>query len=80
MIVKKFHEIISFKQSKWLERDISFSTQKPNKAKNEFEKYFHEVNNNAFFGKMLEKIHNRLKIEFFKKNMNKRKLLSNNQN
>ena len=28
MIVEKIHEIISFKQSKWLERFISFNTQK----------------------------------------------------
>ena len=33
MIVKKIHEIISFNQSKWLEKYISFITQKRNKAK-----------------------------------------------
>ena len=33
MIVEKIHEIISFKQSKWLESYISFNTQKRNKAK-----------------------------------------------
>ena len=30
MIDVKIHEIISFKQSKWLERYISFKTQKRN--------------------------------------------------
>ena len=30
MIVDKIHEIISFKQSKWLEKYISFNTQKRN--------------------------------------------------
>ena len=38
MIVVKIHEIISFKQSKWLESYISFNTQKRNKAKNDFGK------------------------------------------
>ena len=33
-IVEKVHEIISFRQSKWLEKDRSFNTQKRNKAKN----------------------------------------------
>ena len=40
MIDEKIHEIISFKQSKWLENYISFDTQKRNKAKNDFEKDF----------------------------------------
>ena len=38
MIVAKIHEIISFKQSRWLESYISLNTQKRNRAKNDFEK------------------------------------------
>ena len=30
MIVEKIHEIISFKQNRWLEKYISFNTQKRN--------------------------------------------------
>ena len=37
MIVDKVHEIISFKQTKWLEKYISFNTQKRNQAVNDFE-------------------------------------------
>ena len=40
MIVEKNHELISFKQNKWLEKYVSFNTQKRNMAKNEFEKDF----------------------------------------
>ena len=47
MMVEKIHEIISFKQSKWLESYISFNTQKRNKAKNEFEKDFFKFLVNA---------------------------------
>ena len=36
MVVEKFHEIVSFKQSKWLEKYNSFNTEKRNRAKNDF--------------------------------------------
>ena len=36
MIVEEVHNIISFKQSRWLEKYIIFNTQKRNKAKNDF--------------------------------------------
>ena len=67
MVVDKIHNIISFKQSKWLEKYISFNTQKRNQAKNEFEKDFYKLLNNAFYGKTMENVRNRLKIKFIKK-------------
>ena len=67
MIVVKIHEIISFKQSKWLESYISFNTQKRNRAKKNFEKDFFELLNNAAFGKFLENVRNRLGLELIKK-------------
>ena len=66
-IVEKIREIISFKQSKWLENYVSFNTQKRNRSKNEFEKDFYKLLINAFFGKTLENIRNRLKIDIFEK-------------
>ena len=36
--VEKVHTVISSKQSKWLEKNICFNTQKRNIAKNEFER------------------------------------------
>ena len=67
MIIDKVHNTISFKQSKWLEKYISFNTQKRNKAKNDFEKDFYKLLNNAFYGKTMENVRNRLKIKFIKK-------------
>ena len=67
MIVEKIHEIISFKQSKWLEGYISFNTQKRNKAKIDFEKDFFKLLVNAAFGKFLEKVRNRLGLQLIKK-------------
>ena len=67
MIVDKVHNMISFRQSRWLEKYISFITQKRNKAKNDFEKVFYKLLNNAFYGKTMENVRNRLKIKFVKK-------------
>ena len=71
MMVDKVHKIISFKQSKWLEKYISFNTQKRDKAKNDFEKDFYKLLNNAFYGKTMENVRNRLKIKFIKKDGHK---------
>ena len=62
IIVDKVHNIISFKQSKKLEKYINFNTQKRNRAKNDFEKDFYKLLNNAFYGKTMEHVRNRLKI------------------
>ena len=67
MMVDKVHEIISFKQSKWLEKYINFNTQKRNQAVNDFEKDFYMLLNNAFFGKTMENVRNRLNFIFVKK-------------
>ena len=67
MIVDKVHNIISFRQSRWLEKYISFNTQKRNQAVNDFEKDFYKLLNNAFYGKTMEIVRNRLNIKFVKK-------------
>ena len=67
MIVGKVHNIISFRQSRWLKKYISFNTQKRNQALKDFEKYFYKLLNNAFYGKTMENVRNRLKIKFVKK-------------
>ena len=67
MIVDKVHNIVSFKQNRWLEKNIYFNTQKRNQAVNEFEKDFYKLLNNAFYGKTMENVRNRLKIKFIKK-------------
>ena len=67
MVVDKIHEIISFKQNKWLERYINFITQKRNNfiTKNDFEKDFYKLFKNAFYGKTMENVRNRLGLNFF---------------
>ena len=67
MIVDKVHDIISFKQSRWLEKYINFNTHKKNQSINDFEKDFYKLLKNAFHGKTMENVRNRLKIKFVKK-------------
>ena len=71
MIVDKVHSIISFKQSRWLEKYISYNTEKRNKAMSDFEKDFYKLLNNAFYGKTMENVRNRLKIKFVQKDDHK---------
>ena len=64
MIVEKIHEIISFKQNKWLDKYLNFNTQNRKKTKNDSEEDFYKLLNIAFYGKTMENVRNRLKIEF----------------
>ena len=64
MVVDKIHGIISFIKSKWLEKYINFITQKRKKSKNDFEKDFNKLLNNAFHGKTKENVRIRLGLEF----------------
>ena len=61
------HRVISFEQSKWLEKYIDFNTQKRNQAVNDFEKDFYKLLNNAFYGKTMENVRNRCKIEIIER-------------
>ena len=65
MVVDKIHEIISFKQSNWFEKYIYFNTQTRNMAKKDFEKDFYKLLNNAFYGKTMENVRNRLGLKIF---------------
>ena len=67
IIVDKVHNIISFKQSRWLEKYINFNTQRRNQAVNDFEKDFYKLLKNAFYGKTMENVRNRLKINIVRK-------------
>ena len=72
MIVDKDHNIISFKQCRWLEKYINFNTQKRSQAVNDFEKDFYKLLVNAFYGNfMVSNVRNRLKNKFIKKDDNR---------
>ena len=72
MVVERIHKITPFKQTKSSEKSKKFHTQKRNKANKEFEKHFYKLLKNTFYGKTIEIVRNRFRLELFKKDDNKK--------
>ena len=74
MIIRKVHRIVSFDQSPWLAKYIDYNTDRRARADSYFMKDYHKNLICSFFGKTMEDVRNRIKVEFVK-NTNERKIL-----
>ena len=74
MQLKHIHRVLSFNQAPWLKSYIDFNTVQRAAARNDFEKDFFKLMNNSMFGKTMENLRNRRKVDLVSREESFRKI------
>ncbi|KAF4531795.1 hypothetical protein B566_EDAN017337 [Ephemera danica] len=75
LVVTHIHRAISFSQSPWFKPHIDYNTELRKQGKTKFDLEFRKLMNNSPFGKSMENIRNRIKLEIVLKDKRLRRLV-----